>query len=66
MESNSLFLIDIDKIIAEKMGAKAKCVPRFVRSYLKHIVHQDELYYNCSPPHILKYFISNFNVYDFG
>ncbi|EPT32862.1 1-acyl-sn-glycerol-3-phosphate acyltransferase [Phocaeicola abscessus] len=43
MESNSLFLIDIDKIIAEKMGAKAKCVPRFVRSYLKHIVHQDEL-----------------------
>lgn len=33
--------IDIDKILASKMGAKAKYVPGFLVSYLKHIVHQD-------------------------
>ena len=35
--------IDIDKIIGEKMGPKAKYVPAFVRKWLKHIVHQDEV-----------------------
>ncbi len=34
-------LIDIDRILADKMGAKARRVPRFAVSYLKHIVHQD-------------------------
>ncbi|MCH5181321.1 MAG: 1-acyl-sn-glycerol-3-phosphate acyltransferase [Prevotellaceae bacterium] len=36
-------LIDIDRIIDEKAGKKARRIPRFVRAYLKHIVHQDEI-----------------------
>ena len=43
MADNSIFLIDIDKILKEKAGKKAKYVPRFLVSYLKHIVHQDEI-----------------------
>lgn len=43
MADDSIFLIDIDRILKEKAGNKAKKVPRFVVSYLKHIVHQDEL-----------------------
>ena len=35
--------IDIDKILGEKMGSKAKYVPAFARKWLKHIVHQDEV-----------------------
>ena len=33
--------IDIDKILASKMGAKVKYVPRFLVKWLKHIIHQD-------------------------
>ena len=36
-------LIDIDAILASKAGKKARYVPRFLVSYLKKIVHQDEL-----------------------
>ena len=43
MADNSIFLIDIDKILKEKAGKKANYVPRFVVSYLKRIVHQDEI-----------------------
>lgn len=43
MADKSVFLIDIDKIIAEKAGSKAKRVPRFLVSYLKRIVHQEEI-----------------------
>lgn len=43
MADDSLFLIDIDRVLREKAGSKAKYVPRFLVSYLKHIVHQDEL-----------------------
>ena len=35
--------IDLDKIIKQKMGRKSKYVPRFVVSWLKHIVHLDEV-----------------------
>lgn len=35
--------IDIDKILADKMGAKAKYVPRPLVSCLKRILHQDEV-----------------------
>uniref|UniRef100_A0AB33JK14 1-acyl-sn-glycerol-3-phosphate acyltransferase n=1 Tax=Prevotella sp. GTC17262 TaxID=3236797 RepID=A0AB33JK14_9BACT len=35
--------IDIDDILKSKMGAKARYVPSFVVSWLKHIVHQDEV-----------------------
>ena len=43
MADNSVFLIDIDKVLKEKAPDKAKYIPRFVVSYLKRIVHQDEL-----------------------
>ena len=43
MKTDSQFLIDIDRILEAKAGAKAKYVPRFVVSYLKRIVHQDEI-----------------------
>lgn len=35
--------IDIDKILASKMGAKARWVPRFLVSWLKRIIHQDQV-----------------------
>ena len=43
MDNDSLFLIDIDKILKDKAGDKARYIPGFVASYLKKIVHQDEL-----------------------
>ena len=36
-------LIDIDAILASKVGKKKRYIPRFLVSYLKKIVHQDEL-----------------------
>ncbi len=35
--------IDIDKILRGKMGSKAKYVPGLLVSWLKHIVHEDEV-----------------------
>ena len=35
--------IDIEKILQGKIGKKAKLVPRFVVSWLKHIIHEDEV-----------------------
>lgn len=35
--------IDIDKILKGKMGTKAKFVPRFVVSWLKKIIHEEEV-----------------------
>lgn len=35
--------IDIDRILADKMGRKARYVPRLLCRWLKHIVHQDEV-----------------------
>lgn len=43
MADDSIFLIDIDKILKDKAGEKAKRVPRFLVSYLKKILHQDEI-----------------------
>ena len=40
MTDDSIFLIDIEKILKTKAGKKYKYIPRFVVSYLKHIVHQ--------------------------
>lgn len=36
-------IIDIDRILKDKAGDKARYVPRFVVKWLKHIVHQDEV-----------------------
>lgn len=35
--------IDIDKILRDKMGGKAKFVPKFAVSWLKRIVHENEV-----------------------
>jgi putative hemolysin len=35
--------IDIDKILKDKMGAKAKYVPGFLVNWLKRVVHQDQV-----------------------
>ena len=43
MTDDSIFLIDIEKILKTKAGEKYKYIPRFVVSYLKRIVHQEEL-----------------------
>ena len=43
MEANMRETINIDKILASKMGNKAKFVPRPLVMWLKKIVHQDEV-----------------------
>ena len=43
MADDSLFLIDIDKVLREKAAEYYKNIPRFGVSYLKRIVHQEEL-----------------------
>lgn len=35
--------IDVDAILAEKAGSKARYIPSFLVSYLKKIIHQDEV-----------------------
>ena len=36
-------LLDIEKVVWDKAGTKAKFVPRFVINYLRRIVHEDEI-----------------------
>lgn len=43
MTKDSLFLIDVDEILREKAPKHYKYIPRFMVSYLKRIVHQDEI-----------------------
>ena len=40
---NDIIQIDVEKILKAKAGKKARYVPRFVISYLKKIIHQDEV-----------------------
>lgn len=40
---NDTIQIDVDRILAEKAGKKARYIPRFLVSYLKKIIHQDEV-----------------------
>ena len=35
--------IDVEAVLASKAGNKARFVPRFLISYLKKIIHQDEM-----------------------
>ena len=42
-EEKELFLIDVDKIISEKAGDKAKFIPKFVNNWLKKILHQEDV-----------------------
>ena len=43
MADDALFLIDIDKVLRDKAPRQSKYIPKFIVSYLKHIVHQEEL-----------------------
>lgn len=43
VNNGPIFKIDIDKVLSDKAGKKARYVPKFVRSWLKRIVHQDEI-----------------------
>ncbi|MDR0989459.1 MAG: glycerol acyltransferase [Prevotellaceae bacterium] len=43
MNDDTLFLIDIDKVLRDKAPKYYPYIPRFVVSYLKRIVHQEEL-----------------------
>jgi 1-acyl-sn-glycerol-3-phosphate acyltransferase len=42
-EKNGVLQLDVEKILYSKNPAIKKVVPRFIISYLKRIVHQDEL-----------------------
>ena len=41
MSDSTQFRIDIDKVVRDKAGDKARYVPRFVLSWLKKTIHQD-------------------------
>jgi len=41
-DKDTLF-INLDKVVEGKMGRKSRFLPRFVMSFLKRLVHQDEL-----------------------
>lgn len=43
MGENRIYKIDIDKVLEDKAGKKAKHVPRFVVAWLKRLIHQDQL-----------------------
>lgn len=43
MDSEIEKTINIDKILSDKMGVKAKFVPSFLVKWLKHIIHEDEV-----------------------
>lgn len=43
MNNNEVLRIDVDKILQSKVGDKAKRVPRFLVSWLKRRLHQDEV-----------------------
>lgn len=43
MTDDSVFLIDIEKILRAKAPEKYKYIPKFLVSYLKKIIHQDEI-----------------------
>ncbi|KAA6351122.1 hypothetical protein EZS27_001548 [termite gut metagenome] len=47
---NSLFLIDIEEVLRKKAPRHYKCIPGFFFSYLKRIIHQEEINsFFCSP-----------------
>ena len=43
MNKDTVFKIDIDQILSNKAGKKARYVPHIIRSWLKRIVHQNEI-----------------------
>ena len=40
---SNIIKIDVESILKAKAGKKARYVPKFLVSYLKKIIHQDEV-----------------------
>ena len=43
MNNKSDFTIDVEKVLHDKAGRHARYVPQFVISWLKRLIHQDEM-----------------------
>lgn len=43
MPQDSLIQIDLQKVLDDKLGARARFVPSFLVRYLQNVIHQDEL-----------------------
>ena len=43
MQTNDILQVDMDKVIADKNPRLARLLPRFLKRYLKRIIHQDEI-----------------------
>ena len=43
MPEHTTLEVNVEKILHDKAGAKAKYVPHFVVKWLKRILHQDEI-----------------------
>jgi len=43
VQTNDILQVDLDKVIADKNPRLARLLPRFLKSYLKRIIHQDEI-----------------------
>ena len=43
MAEDSIVLIDVERILKQKIGKKFKYIPGFLVSYLKRVVHQEDL-----------------------
>lgn len=43
MQTNDILQVDLDKVIADKNPRLARLLPRFLKRYLKRIIHQDEI-----------------------
>ena len=41
MPDKAVTLIDLDRIVRSRAGAKAKYIPGFVVGWLKRLIHQD-------------------------
>lgn len=43
MDARRAFTVDVEEVLRGKAGAKARYVPRFAVSWLKRVIHQDEI-----------------------
>jgi len=43
VQTNDILQVDLDKVIADKNPRLARLLPRFLKRYLKRIIHQDEI-----------------------
>ena len=41
MQNKTVTLIDLDKVVRQRAGKRAKYIPSFLVNWLKRIIHQD-------------------------